>query len=403
MANFKYSVLDANGKQKTGSVEAMDLEQAQLMLRKEGCTIISLSEGGALDKEINIGIKKSIKPREFSVLCKQFVSILQAGVPIISALEMLHEQSVNPTLKQALADVKEDVQKGESLANSMDRAEVFPSILVNMIAAGEASGSLEIAFDRMATHFEKDARIKAMVKKAMIYPCVVMVVAVAVVIIMMVLVIPNFVGMFSDMDVELPAITRFVMAASDFVINRWYILIGIVGALIGGYFMFSAGDYGKHVIARVTLSIPIFGDMVTKQACSRFSRTLSTLMAAGMSLIEAIEITSRTMDNLLYKEALMDTKEQVSKGIPLSQPLVETGLFPAMICQMTQIGEETGNIEEMLNKCADYYDEEVEQATQALAAAMEPIIIVMLAGIVGVIVMAVMQPMFTMYSAMDNL
>ena len=403
MANYVYNVLDTNGKTKKGNLEANDLEQAQLMLKKEGLTIISIDEGGALDKEISFGIKKSIKPREFSVLCKQFVSILQAGVPIISALEMLHEQSVNPTLKQALADVREYVQKGESLASAMENTGEFPSILINMIAAGEASGSLEIAFDRMATHFEKDARIKGMIKKAMIYPCVVLVVAVVVIIIMMVLVIPNFVGMFADMDVELPAITKFVMAASDFVIHDWFILVGIVVAIAIGFTAFKSNDNGAHIIAKVTLSIPIFGDMVTKTACSRFSRTLSTLMAAGMSLIEAIDITAKTMDNLLYKEALIDTKEQVAKGIPLSQPLIETGLFPAMICQMTQIGEETGNIEEMLNKCADYYDEEVELATQSLSAAMEPLIIVMLAGIVGVIVMAVMQPMFTMYSAMDNL
>jgi type IV pilus assembly protein PilC len=285
----------------------------------------------------------------------------------------------------------------------MDRTGEFPSILINMIAAGEASGSLEIAFDRMATHFEKDARIKGMVKKAMIYPAVVLVVMIAVIIIMMVLVIPNFVGMFADMGTELPPLTKFVMAASDFVVNRWYILVLIVAVVVFSYKVFSSGEYGKHVIARVTLSIPIFGDMVTKTACSRFSRTLSTLMAAGMSLIEAIDITAKTMDNLLYKEALMDTKEEVAKGIPLSQPLIDTGLFPAMICQMTQIGEETGNIEEMLNKCADYYDEEVELATQSLSAAMEPIIIVVMAGVVGVVVMAVMQPMFTMYSAMDNM
>ena len=404
MANYKYEVMDASSKTKTGSVEAESLEEAQLMLRKEGLTVISISEGSALDKEISIGVfKQGIKPREFSVLCKQFVSILQAGVPIISALEMLYEQSVNPTLKQALLDVKEDVEKGETLANAMDRTGEFPSILINMIAAGEASGSLEIAFDRMATHFEKDARIKGMVKKAMIYPAVVLVVMIAVIIIMMVLVIPNFVGMFADMGTELPPLTRFVMAASDFVVNRWYVLVAIVASVVVAYKVFASQEYGKHVIARVTLSIPIFGDMVTKTACSRFSRTLSTLMAAGMSLIDAIDITARTMDNLLYKEALMDTKEQVAKGIPLSQPLIETGLFPAMICQMTQIGEETGNIEEMLNKCADYYDEEVEMATQALSAAMEPIIIVVLAGVVGVIVMAVMQPMFSMYSAMDNM
>ena len=403
MASYVYSVVDGNGKEKKGSVEAADLEQAQAILKKDGMTIVSLKEGSILDKDLNIGVKKKIKPREFGVLCKQFVSILQAGVPIIQALEMLLEQSTNPTLKEALMDVKADVQKGESLAGAMEKSGEFPNILINMVAAGEASGSLEIAFDRMSVHFEKDARLKGMIKKAMIYPIVVLCVAVLVIIIMMVMVIPNFVGMFADMDVELPFMTRFVMGMSDFVIHKWYILVAIVIAVVAAFKVFSSGDYGKHAIARLTMSMPIFGNMVVKTACARFSRTLSTLMAAGMPLIEAIDITAKTMDNLLYKEALLDTKEQVAKGIPLSQPLVETGLFPAMICQMTKIGEETGNIEEMLTKCADYYDEEVELATQSLSAAMEPLIIVLLAGVVGVIVMAVMQPMFTMYSAMDNM
>ena len=403
MASYVYEAIDSNGKSKNGSIDATDLDQAQTLLRKDGLTIISLKEWSVLDKDISFGVKKKISPREYGVFCKQFVSILQAGVPIITALEMLYEQSTNPTLKEDLEAVRNDVAKGESLAGAMQNCNDFPDILISMVEAGEASGSLEIAFERMSTHFEKDARLKGMIKKAMIYPIVVFCVAIVVVIIMMVMVIPNFTGMFSDMGMELPAMTRFVMAMSDFVIHKWYILVAIVVAIAIGFKMFSTTEYGRHALARLQLSLPIFGNMATKTACARFARQMSTLMAAGMSIIDAIEITANTMDNILYKEGLMDTKEQVEKGIPLSQPLIETGLFPAMICQMTKIGEETGNMEEMLDKCAEYYDEEVELATQSLSAALEPLIIVLLAGIVGVIVMAVMQPMFAMYSGVYNL
>lgn len=403
MASFAYEAVDTNGKSKSGSVDATDLEQAQSLLRKEGLTIISLKEASVLEKDISFGIKKGIKPRELGVFCKQFVSILQAGVPIITALEMLYEQTTNPTLKEDLESVRNDVAKGESLAGAMENCNDFPDILINMVSAGEASGSLEVAFERMSTHFEKDARLKGMLKKAMIYPIVVCIVAVAVVIIMMVMVIPNFVGMFADMGTELPAMTKFVMNMSDFVIKKWYVLIMIVLGVVVAFKLFSTTDYGKHILARINLSLPIFGNMAAKTACARFASQMSTLMAAGLPIIEAIDITANTMDNILYKEGLQDAKEQVAKGIPLSQPLIETGLFPAMICQMTKIGEETGNIEEMLDKCAEYYDEEVELATQALTAALEPLIIVVLAGIVGVIVIAVMQPMFSMYSGIDNL
>ena len=403
MASYVYEAIDSNGKSKNGSIDATDLEQAQTLLRKDGLTIISLKEGSVLDKDISFGVKKKITPREYGVLCKQFVSILQAGVPIITALEMLYEQTTNPTLKEDLEAVRNDVAKGESLAGAMENCNDFPDILINMVSAGEASGSLEVAFDRMSVHFEKDARLKGMVKKAMIYPIVVACVAVVVVIIMMVMVIPNFVGMFADMNVELPMMTKLVMAMSDFVIHKWYILVAIVAAIVIAFKVFQSTDNGKHVLARLQLSMPIFGNMAAKTACARFARQMSTLMAAGLPIIEAIDITANTMDNILYKEGLKDTKDQVEKGIPLSQPLIETGLFPAMICQMTKIGEETGNIEEMLEKCAEYYDEEVELATQSLSAALEPLIIVLLAGIVGVIVMAVMQPMFAMYSGVENL
>lgn len=328
---------------------------------------------------------------------------MSAGVTVIKALDMLYEQMEQPTLKAALYNVKNSVQKGESLASAMmDEPDAFPSILCNMVSAGEASGNLEVAFERMAIQFEKDSRLKALVKKAMIYPIAVVVVAVVVVIIMMTVVVPKFATMFEGMGEELPVATRVVVAISDYMISRWYVLVAIVVLIVIAFKIFAASDYGKHFLANFKLKAPLLGNLTIKSSCANLARTLSTLMASGLSVVQALEITGRTMSNLLVKESLEEAKEQVVQGVPLSQPLIEGGIFPTMICQMVKIGEETGNLESMLDKVADYYEEEVENATQALTAAMEPMIIVILALVVGGIVAAVYSPVISMYGAVEN-
>jgi len=406
LANYVYVAVDNDGKQKKGSIEANGTDQIYTTLKNEGLTVISVKEGSILDKDLNLSIggKKKVTPRDMSVFCKQFVSILAAGVTIINALEMLSDQTENPTLQDAIRNVMSAVQKGDTLADGMKKEpDVFPSILVNMVKAGESSGSLEVAFDRMSVHFEKSARVKAMVKKAMIYPVVVSVVMVGVIIVMMVMVIPSFQNMFKDMNMELPAITKAVIAMSDFIVNQWYILVAFVAIFIVSFKAFKSSEAGKYHIAKFKMNAPIIGNLTKKSACSNFARTMSTLLAAGLSIIDALEITANTMDNLLYQEALLKVREEVTKGVSMSTPLTQSGLFPPMVCQMVKIGEETGNIEDMLNKIADYYDEEVQVATESLSAAMEPMIIVAMAVIVGLLVMAIMTPMFDMYSGMENL
>lgn len=280
---------------------------------------------------------------------------------------------------------------------------VFPPIFVNMVAAGEASGSLDIAFGRMSEHFEKDAKLKGMLKKAMIYPIVVAFVAVAVVILMLMVVIPNFESMFADMGTELPAITKAVVAASKFLQNYWYIVLGAIALMVLGVNMFKKTSTGEHLFGKLGIKLPIFGNMTVKSASARLARTLSTLMAAGISMVEAVEITAKTMDNIWFKEALLGARDEIMRGVPLSTPIKESGLFPPMVCHMIKIGEETGNVEDMLHKLADYYDEEVEMATQSMMAALEPLIIIVLAGVVGTLIGAVMAPMASMYSGLDNL
>ena len=279
----------------------------------------------------------------------------------------------------------------------------FPELLIQMARAGEASGSLEISMERMAIQFEKSAKTQALVKKAMIYPIVVACVAVGVVVVMLVFVIPRYTDMFEELDAELPAITLAVVGLSNFIKNYWFIIVPVVIAIAVAFHMWKKTLSGKHVLGKLALKFPMTKNLVIKSASSQMARTLSTLLTAGVPLTEAVDIVADTMGNIWYKEALKEALEQLLVGVPLSQPLQTCGLFPPMVYHMVRIGEEAGSTEEMLNKLADYYEEEVEMAVQSLMAAMEPMIIIILAGIVGILLAAVMLPMVNMYAALDNL
>lgn len=403
MPGYEYVVVDKNGKQKNGSMDAADPEKLKAILKADGLIPISVKEQSLLNKDINFGSRK-IKPRDLSVFCRQFNSILSAGVTVISALQMLSEQTESKLLKEAIKGVQLDVEKGETLADAMrNQDEAFPSILINMVEAGEASGSLEVAFERMSVHFEKDARLKSMVKKAMVYPAVVLLVAIAVVIVMLLVVIPQFETMFSQLGSELPGITKFVVSASEFLKSWWWLLAAIIIAIVVGIRVYKKTPDGDMAFSKLMLNIPLFGKLTIKSSSARLARTMSTLLAAGISLIDAVEITARTMTNAVVRKCLEDAREEVSRGVPLSTPLASSEVFPPMVNHMTRIGEETGNIEGMLDKIADYYDEEVENATQALTAAMEPLIIVILAVLVGFILFAIYTPMLSLYSAAESL
>ena len=400
MPSFKYSAYSSDGKEIKGTMEAEDKQDAIRQLKNEGSTPIDVSEASAFDKEINfsIGGGKKVKSRDLSVFCRQFVSITSAGVTIVDALDMLSDQTESETLKAAIADTKLSVQKGDTLANSMAKqGNVFPKIMLSMVAAGEATGNLETAFSRVGEQMEKQTRIQSLVKKAMIYPIALLVVIIGVVIAMMILVIPTFSDMYKDMGQELPAITRALVACSDFIVNRWYILIVVIAALIIGIKVFKATEMGTYLFANIAIKAPIFGTLTVKTASANFARTLSTLTASGISMIEALEITARTMKNVIFRDALNDARDKVAQGRPLSEPLRNSAVFPNMIIHMIGIGEETGSMEDMLVTAATYYEEEVEVATESISEIVQPLIIVVLAGICGTIIMAILIPMFGMY------
>ena len=401
MAVFNYKVVDKIGKNKKGTSEAPNRDGAEKKLKADGYAIMSLTEqnspfSGGL-------IKKKVKSKDLAVFCKQFSAVIRAGVTIISALELMGDQIENKTLQRAVMDAKTYVEKGGTLADALRvNSEVFAPIMINMVAAGELSGNLEICLDRLTEHFEKDNALSAKIKGAMTYPIVVFIVMIIVVIVVMVMVIPNFSSMFAEMGTQLPLATRIMVAASNFIIHKWWLLIIIVAAIVVGCKAFKRSSVGEQLFANMAIKMPIFGNLTIKSACSRFARTMSTLMASGISMIDAVEQVAKMMDNKIIRDGLLDAKTQVAKGIPLSKPLKDMEMLPPMLSAMTKIGEETGDIEEMLSKVADYYDEEVEEATNKLTAAMEPLIMVVLACIVGMIVAAVYGPIMSMYSALDQ-
>lgn len=402
METFSYTAVGADGKEKKGSIVAETREDAARSLKDQGLLPMSIGKQSALDKDINFSFgKKGVKVRDLSVFCRQFSSIIKAGVNVINALSMMSEQTENKKLKAAIKNVQSNVEKGETLSSAMrSEGDIFPSLLISMVAAGEASGSLETAIERMAIQFEKDAKISGMVKKAMIYPIILIVVMIGVVIAMMMFVIPNFMDMFEGLDAEMPFMTVMVINMSNFILDKWWLLIIIVAGIVFAYKSYYKTDAGQHVIDRIKIKIPVFGVLTVKTACARFSRIMSTLLSAGMPMISAIEIAAGTMDNVLFKDALQKVRSGVALGMGFSQQIGVTRLFPAMLVHMVGIGEETGNIEDMLTNVANYYDEEVELATQSVTALMEPMIIIVMAVVVGALVLAIYQPMITLYSTL---
>lgn len=403
MASFSYELVDQTGKIKKGTLEADSRDKALTLLKADGSIVTSLGEQDALSKDISFEIGGKPTPRDFSIFCRQFVSMIQAGVSLLDSLDMLGEQTENKRLAKATRAVKSSVEKGESLTESLREQKIFPHLLCSMVEAGEASGSLDTALDRMGTHFEKDARIKSLIKKAAIYPTVVAVVALVVVVVMLTFVVPSYSSMFEDLDTELPGITKAVVAASDFLKAKWYLIIIIAVAAVVFFKWFKGTKTGEYLFAKLGLTIPMFATLTVKSSTARFARTASTLLGAGMSLVDTVEITAGIIDNKIMSDALRDCKEEIVQGVPLSVPLKQCGLFPPMAYHMVKIGEETGDIEGLLEKLADYYEEEVEMATQSLMAALEPMIIVILAGIVCVLIGACMAPMLAMYNGLDNL
>lgn len=403
MPVYNYIAIDKNGKRIKKSLDSSSLETAKSSLRGIGYTILEIKEQNVLNKEIEIPFLGNPKAKDMAVFCRQFVSIIRAGVPISTVLTMLGQQTGNKKLAAAILKMESDIEKGDTLAGSMRRhPKIFNNMLVNMVAAGEESGNLEESFHQMEIYFDKATRTKSSVTKAMIYPSILILVMVVVLIVMMTSIIPKFLSTFAEMDMELPLPTRMVMATSDWFVQWWWLMVLlIVVGVVGGMF-FNRTIPGQHFFGWLTRKIPVVKQLTVRSACATFCRTLSLLISSGMTLTDSLEMVAHNMTNIYYMEALLRVRTQVTEGWSLHVALRESGLFPPLVYNMVGIGEESGDLQNMLSKTADYYDSEVEQATQNLLSMMEPAIILVMAVFVVIIVLSIFLPMLNMTSMYDS-
>lgn len=403
MPGFNYTAINRNGKRVRSSLDASSIETAKSSLRGAGYTILDIKEQTTLNRDIEIPFLGNPKAKDMAVFCRQFVSILRAGVSVASVLAMLGQQTSNKKLRAAIREMQADVEKGEALATSMRRhPKIFPAILVNMVSAGEASGNLEESFRQMELYFERSKRTKSKVTSAMIYPCVLIVVMIIVLIVMMTKIIPNFLKTFEDMDAELPKLTQGVMAVCEWFKSWWWVPLLVLVALIVGGILFHRTNKGKHFFGWLARKTPVVGNLTVKTACATFCRTMEVLIGSGLTLTDSMDLAASNMGNIYYLEAIRDARALVAEGTPLRESLVRTGIFPPMVSNLVGVGEETGDLQSMMGKVADYYDEEVDEATKKLLNLMEPAIIIFMAVFVVIIVLAIYLPMINMTKAFDK-
>src|ERR671934_2627156 len=399
MAAFAYAAINADGLEVAGELNAPDVAAAREQLRVRGLLASSLKELPSTTEGGFTAIK-SVKPKSLQIFSRQFATMIEAGLNVVASLVILEQQTDDAYLAQVIRELRADVEGGLLLSQAMARhPKVFSTLYVAMVEAGEAAGILDTVLDRVAFQIEKETQIKRRVKGAMIYPTMVMIFATLVLIGMLMFLVPIFVKIFAQLGGKLPTLTQYVVNASNVVRSDWYILFPVMIGTIWGFFRWKKTDSGRKVWDRFKLKVPMkIGDTVHKVTIARFSRTLSTLVAAGGDIIKALEITGQTSGNWVVEEALAGVRAKVHQGVPIAQPLIENDVFPPMVSQMVKIGEETGELEKMLGKIADFYEDEVDAAISSLTSIVEPIMMIMVGCMVGVIIIAMYLPMFKMLS-----
>lgn len=396
MPTYQYRAQNMSGKIIEGVYDAADARAVAEMIRQKSFYILEINE--VRENQDIGGFFARIGKRDIAVFCRQFSTILKAGVTLVHALSMLSAQTENKTLKKILKDISEEVQKGSSLSGAMALHKQLPAILVNMVAAGEASGTLDESLEVMAVHFEKESKLQQKIQGAMIYPIIVCFFAVAVSWFLLVAVVPMFVGIFASAGAELPLPTRVILFLSNFLRNNGLVLfLGLVILAAAGKMYFSREE-SIITLHKNLLKVPLFGSLQLKSIAARFSRTLSTLMETGVEITEALEITGKVLGNAYASKRMREVELKVREGKGLYAPVRELELFPPMVENMIVLGEESGTLSTMLNRAAEFYEEEVDKQVDILTALMEPAMIVVLGGVVGFIVLAMVLPMFDMLS-----
>jgi type IV pilus assembly protein PilC len=397
MPKFAYSARTATGEIQSGEIELPSRDEVMGWLNRQRLRPISIN---AKARDINITFGTGIKTREVVIFTRQFATMINSGLPLVQSLTILAEQTENKRFQVIIGQVLQDIQAGQTLADSLRKhPKVFTELYVNMVAAGEAGGILDVILNRLAVFLEKNDALVRKIKGAMIYPMVMLIVVVLCTTILLWKVVPVFAGMFSGAGLELPMPTRVVLALSGFLQHyMWMLVLAVIAAVIAVRQYYKT-DGGKLMIDRMMLHFPVLGNLLRKSAVSRFTRTLGTLVSSGVSILEGLQITARTAGNRVVHDAVMKSRASISAGATISEPLKESGVFPPMVVQMINVGEQTGGLDEMLTKIADFYDDEVDAAVTALTSILEPIMIVVMGVVIGGIVVAMYLPMFDMINA----
>ncbi len=397
MAKFSWQGTDRSGKKLKGDIEAPDEAALRAQLRKQGVLVDKVKERGkGLDIEIKIpGMQPRVTTKDLVVFTRQFATMIDAGLPLIQCLDILSNQQENVTFKKILLQVKEDVESGSTFADALKKhPNAFDELFVNLVAAGEVGGILDTILNRLAAYIEKAMKLKKQVKSAMTYPATIVGIATVVIGVILVFVIPAFEKMFADFGSALPMPTQVVISISNFV--QSYILV-IIGFFILLYFAFKkiySTDKGRDVLDEFALKLPIFGVLIRKVAVAKFTRTLGTMVSSGVPILDGLDIVSKTAGNRTVEKAINKVRQSISEGNTIAEPLAKSGVFPPMVCQMIAVGEQAGSIDTMLNKIADFYDDEVDDAVGNLTAMMEPLLMLFLGTTVGGLVIAMYLPIF---------
>jgi type IV pilus assembly protein PilC len=403
MAAYAYTAITAQGTEVTGELAAANLEAAREQLRLKGLLAERLEQREEASSASK-GVFKAVKPKALQIFSRQFATMIDAGLNVVSSLVILEDQTDDKVLAAVITELREDVEAGLLLSQAMARhPKVFSRLYVAMVEAGEAAGILDDVLDRVAMQIEKETQIKRRVKGAMIYPTMVLAFASLVLVGMLMFLVPVFVGIFEQLDGDLPMLTQMVVNMSDLVRAKWFIIfpgLGITGFALRRY---KRTEQGRAQWDRIKLRLPMkIGQVVLKVTMARFSRTLATLVAAGVDIIKALEITGTTSGNAVVEEALANVRERVHEGVPIAQPLIENPVFPPMVSQMVKIGEETGELDAMLGKIADFYEDEVDSSIQSLTSIIEPLMMIGVGAMVGVIIISMYLPMFKLLSLINE-
>lgn len=410
MPTYEYVAKDRVGKALTGTMEATSQRDVAAALRERGAVAITkiaepkkgLNADVKLPAWLDLGSKPNV--RDVAIFSRQFATVINAGLPVVQSLAILQRQAEKEGLKTALKDVREDVETGLQLSDALAKfPRLFNKLYIYLVKAGEVSGNLDGILERIAAYQEKDQALRGKIRSAMTYPVVVLVIALAVTTFLLTGIVPQFAGILTQLGGELPIITKILIGISDFLRFQWYLLIGIVGLAVGGFIFYYRTPNGQHVIDRFALRIPIFGTLIQKTSIANFSSTFGLLLRSGVNIIESLEITKGTAGNIILQNVLSEAKEAVQRGEQISETLVNYPyVFPPLVTSMIAIGEETGAIDNMLEKIANFYEREVDEAVDSLTAALEPALIVFLGVVVGFIVAGMFLPMFAIIGTLSS-